>query len=190
MLFHGCGGMRPHLPLYAAVARAAGWRAFIVDCYRPRGWGRAFALATVCTGASRGADERVGDVLAAIQGVSARPDVDATKLGPGRLEPRRLGHHGGDERRGEPGDGLRRPDPEGAPIVRRQGGLAGLSLCRGGGLQPDAAVAALPEDAAVVTQRDHLTTVRNAEQVNAMVRNCGAQVESWVAGGTHGFDEP
>ena len=23
-----------------------------------------------------------------------------------------------------------------------------------------------------------------------MIRNCGSQVESWIAGGTHAFDEP
>mgnify|MGYP007077167237 FL=1 len=28
------------------------------------------------------------------------------------------------------------------------------------------------------------------DRVNAMIRNCGSQVESWIAGGTHAFDEP
>lgn len=39
-----------------------------------------------------------------------------------------------------------------------------------------------PRVLAVTCKRDHLTTVRNAEQVNAMIRNCGSQVESWIAG--------
>jgi hypothetical protein len=43
---------------------------------------------------------------------------------------------------------------------------------------------------AVTARRDHLTTVRNAEQVNAMIRGCGAEVETWIAEGTHSFDEP
>ena len=47
-----------------------------------------------------------------------------------------------------------------------------------------------PKVLAVTCRRDHLTTVRNAEQVNAMIRNCGAEVESWIAEGTHAFDEP
>ena len=47
LLFHGCGGLRDHLPKYAAAAKAAGWRAYIVDSYGARGWSRAFALATV-----------------------------------------------------------------------------------------------------------------------------------------------
>ena len=42
LLFHGCGGLRDHLPRYAEAAKAAGWRAFIVDSYGPRGWSRAF----------------------------------------------------------------------------------------------------------------------------------------------------
>ena len=80
LLFHGCGGLRDHLPRYAEVAKAAGWRAFVIDSYGPRGWGRAFTLTAVCTGLSFRGYERAGDVLAAIQGVSARPDVDATRL--------------------------------------------------------------------------------------------------------------
>jgi hypothetical protein len=47
-----------------------------------------------------------------------------------------------------------------------------------------------PKTLAVISRGDHLTTVRNAEQVHAMVRNCGAEVETWIAEGTHAFDEP
>ena len=42
----------------------------------------------------------------------------------------------------------------------------------------------------MIAARDHLTTVRNAERVHAMVRDCGVEVETWVADGTHSFDEP
>src|SRR5690606_19449000 len=80
LLFHGCGGLRDHLPRYAEAARAAGWRAFIVDSYGPRGWNRAFTLTTVCTGLVLRGYERAGDLLAAIQGISQRPDVDPTML--------------------------------------------------------------------------------------------------------------
>ncbi|KAK0350373.1 hypothetical protein LTR94_029295 [Friedmanniomyces endolithicus] len=80
LLFHGCGGLRSHLPRYAEAAKARGWRAFIVDSYGPRGWGRAFTLTAVCTGLALRGYERAGDVLAAIQGISQRPDVDETKL--------------------------------------------------------------------------------------------------------------
>ena len=37
ILFHGCGGLREHLPRYAQAAKAAGWRACIVDSYPHRG---------------------------------------------------------------------------------------------------------------------------------------------------------
>src|SRR5690606_13897429 len=80
LLFHGCGGLRAHLPRYAEAARAVGWRAFIIDSYGPRAWGRGFALAAVCTGVAFRGYERAGDVLAAIHGVSQRPDVDAAQL--------------------------------------------------------------------------------------------------------------
>src|SRR5690606_6104026 len=81
LLFHGCGGLRDHLPKYAEAAKAAGWRAFILDSYGPRGWGRLFALTMVCSGLLLRGDERAGDVLAALDGVSRRQDVDASKIG-------------------------------------------------------------------------------------------------------------
>ena len=63
LLFHGCGGLRAHLPRYAEAAKAAGWRAVIVDSYGPRGWGRPFTLTTVCTGLLFRGYERAGDCL-------------------------------------------------------------------------------------------------------------------------------
>jgi hypothetical protein len=47
-----------------------------------------------------------------------------------------------------------------------------------------------PKTLAVISRTDHLTTVRNAERVHDMVRRCGAEVETWIADGTHAFDEP
>ena len=47
-----------------------------------------------------------------------------------------------------------------------------------------------PKTLAVIARSDHLTTVRNAERVHDMIRNCGAEVETWIAEGTHSFDEP
>ena len=80
LLFHGCGGLRGHLPMYGAAAKTTGWRAVIVDSYAPRGWSRQFAMATVCTGLMLRGHERAGDILATLHGVSRRPDVDASKL--------------------------------------------------------------------------------------------------------------
>jgi len=189
LLFHGCGGLRDHLPRYAAAAKAAGWRAFIIDSYGPRGWGRAFTLTAVCTGLSFRGYERAGDVLAAIQGISARPDVDETQVTLGGWS------HGGwsimEMMSAEP-----LPNTMGVtnPADADLSGIRAVWL-----MYPYIGPFAFnrmkpwrhcPKVLAVTCKRDHLTTERNAEQVNAMIRNCGAEVESWVAIGTHAFDEP
>jgi dienelactone hydrolase len=190
LLFHGCGGLRGHLPRYAAAAKARGWRAVIVDSYAPRGWSRQFAMATVCTGLLLRGWERAGDILATIHGVSARPEVGASTLVLAGWS------HGG--------WGIM----EAMSADRERAGALGLVDAGAVSLEavkatylayPYVGVAALnrmrpwrhcPKTLAVVAAKDHLTTVRNAERVHAMVRNCGAEVETWIADGTHSFDEP
>ncbi len=189
ILFHGCGGLRGHLPKYAAAAKAAGWRAFIVDSYAPRGWSRQFAMAMVCTGVLLHGSERAGDVLAALHGVSQRPDVDASKIvlagwshgGWGIMEAMSSDRAAGQ---------LGVADPGAVPLD----GVVGTWLA-----YPYVGIGAFnrmrpwrhcPKTVAVISRTDHLTTVRNAERVHDMVRNCGADVETWIADGTHSFDEP
>jgi dienelactone hydrolase len=189
ILFHGCGGLRGHLPKYAEAAKAAGWRAFIVDSYGPRGWSRSFAMAAVCTGLLLRGWQRGGDVLAALDGVSRRRDVNPDKVVLAGWS------HGGwgimeamssDRRSGMLGVA----DPDGVSLK----GVVGAWLA-----YPYIGVAAVnrmrpwkhcPRTLAVIARTDHLTTVRNAERVHGMVRNCGAEVETWIAEGTHSFDEP
>lgn len=189
LLFHGCGGLRAHLPRYAEAAKAAGWRAVIVDSYAPRGWGRAFTLTAVCTGLALRGYERAGDVLAVIHGISRRSDVDASQLVLAGWS------HGGwsiMEMMSE------------TPAPRRMGvadpGVVDLSGVKAVWLAYSYIGAWAfnrmkpwrlhPRVFALTAGRDHLTTVRNAERVNAMIRACGAEVESWVVDGTHAFDEP
>ncbi len=189
LLFHGCGGLRAHLPRYAEAAKAAGWRAVIVDSYAPRGWGRAFTLTAVCTGLALRGYERAGDVLAVIHGISRRSDVDASQLVLGGWS------HGGwsiMEMMSE------------TPAPRRMGvedpGVVDLSGVKAVWLAYSYIGAWAfnrmkpwrlhPRVFALTAGRDHLTTVRNAERVNAMIRAGGAEVESWVVDGTHAFDEP
>ncbi|CAN5223188.1 dienelactone hydrolase family protein [soil metagenome] len=189
LLFHGCGGLRGHLPRYAEAARAAGWRAYTVDSYGARGWNRMFALSTVCTGLMLRGHERAGDILATIHGISQKPEVDASCLALAGWS------HGGwgimeamsAERRA---NSLGLANPGGTSLD----GVRATYLA-----YPYVGIAAVnamrpwrhcPRTLAVVARRDHLTTVRNAERVHAMVRNCGAQVETWIADGTHSFDEP
>ena len=190
LLFHGCGGMRDHLPLYAQAAVAAGWRAVIVDSYAPRGWSRMFALGAVCSGVALRGWERAGDVLATIEGVSRRADVDASRLALAGWS-----HGGWSIMEAMSAD----PAPSGAMgVVDAErcdlSGIKAAYLC-----YPYVGIAApnrmrpwrhCPRILAVTARRDHLTTVSNAERVNAMIRSCGAEVESWIAEGTHSFDEP
>ncbi len=189
LLFHGCGGLRGHLPKYAEVAKAAGWRAFTVDSYGPRGWSRQFAMATVCTGLLLRGHDRAGDILATLYGVSQRPDVDAAKIALAGWS------HGGwgimeamSADRARPTLGL--ADPGNVSLD----GVVAAYLA-----YPYVGIAALnrmrpwrhcPKTLAVIARSDHLTTVRNAERVHDMIRNCGAEVETWIADGTHSFDEP
>lgn len=189
LLFHGCGGLRAHLPRYAEAAKATGWRAVIVDSYAPRGWSRAFTLTAVCTGLALRGYERAGDVLAAIHGISQRSDVDSSQFVLAGWS------HGGwsiMEMMSE------------TPAPRRMGvadpGVVDLSGVKAVWLAYSYIGAWAfnrmkpwrlhPRVFALTAGRDHLTTVRNAERVNAMIRAGGAEVESWVVDGTHAFDEP
>lgn len=190
LLFHGCGGLRGHLQSYAAAAKKAGWRAVVVDSYAPRGWSREFAMATVCTGLKLRGWQRAGDLVAAVDAVSKRSDIDASTIALAGWS------HGGwaimEAMSADPD----RPGALGVTDAER----CDLSGVRATWLAyPYVGVAALnrmrpwrhcPRTLAVISAQDHLTTVRNAERVHAMIRTCGAEVETWIAAGTHSFDEP
>jgi dienelactone hydrolase len=192
ILFHGCGGLRPHLPLYAQAAVDAGWRAFVVDSYAPRGWDRTMALTLVCTGVLLRGPERSGDVAAAVWGLAQRPDVDASKLVMAGwshgswsmmdLMTMRL------ERAGEAG----LADPQTA--ARALTGIVGLGLfypyVGPGALSRTRPWVRNPPVLAVIARDDHLTSVSNARSIHDRVARGGAEVEVWVAGGTHAYDEP
>jgi dienelactone hydrolase len=190
LLFHGCGGLRAHLPLYAEAVRAAGWRACIVDSYGPREWSRTFALTMVCSGAVLRGHERGGDILAAIHGVSQRADVDADQLavagwshgGWGIMEMlaaprRRTGDLGLADSGAASLDGVR-----GSFLAYPYVGFLALARARPWRHKPVTEV--------VIARRDHLTTVGNAERIFAGHQKDGATVTSWIADGTHSFDEP
>jgi len=189
LLFHGCGGLRSHLPRYAEEAKAAGWRAFIVDSYGPRGWSRLRTLLTVCTNLNFRGIDRAGDLLAAYHGIGQRPDVDASQIVMGgwshggwslmellalKPEPRALGLQ----------------DMDQADLSK----LAGVWLAYAyiGPLAPNRLKRwQHPMNVFTMTcSRDHLTTIRNAEKINEAIRANGSSVEHWIGQGTHAFDEP
>lgn len=189
LLFHGCGGLRAHLPRYAEAARAVGVRAYIVDSYAPRGWSRAFALSMVCTGLRLRGWVRAGDLAAAVWGLSQRPEVDGSRLALAGWS------HGGwtvmealSAPCAAPGEMLLR-DPEGIDLSGVRAVFLAYPYVGGvatGRLRP---WRHQPRTLAVVAARDHLTTVRNAEQV--LKRACGeAAPEIWIADAAHAFDEP
>ena len=192
LLFHGCGGLRPHLPLYAQAAVNAGWRAYVIDSYAPRGWDRTLSLTLVCTGVLLRGSERAGDVAAAVWGLAQRPEVDASKLVMAGwshgswsmmdLMTMRL------ERAGEAG----LSDPQtAAPALA---GIVGLGLfypyVGPGALSRTRPWVRNPPVLAVIARDDHLTSVDNARSLHQRIERGGASVEVWVAGGTHAFDEP
>ena len=189
ILFHGCGGLRDHIPRYAEAAKAAGWRAFIVDSWGVRGWSRRRAVLTICTGLVMHGDLRAGDVLAAIDGVPRRRDVDASPIalagwshgGWGIMEAMSSARTPGMLGVSNPGDASLKG------VIAAWLAYPYIGFGAKNRMRP---WTHCPKTLAVISRGDHLTTVRNAERVHAMVRNCGAEVETWIADGTHAFDEP
>lgn len=190
LLFHGCGGIRPHLDRYAEAASARGARAFVVDSYAARGWTQAFGIAFVCSGSMLRGQERAGDVLAALWGLSQRPDVDPAAI---VLAGWSHGGWGVMELMAAPleTDGeLGLADARTADL----GGVKGVFL-----VYPFVGVLAVrrfapwlrrPPTLAVLARYDYLTTLRNAERVWEAVRGSGVAVETWIADAPHSFDEP
>jgi len=189
IIFHGCGGLRSHLPRYAEAAKAAGYRAFIVDSYGPRGWSRIKTLMTVCTNLAFKGRERASDILAAWDEIAARPNVKADQIVLAGWS------HGGwsimelmTTPLGSPRIDL--SDSDSAKLTAPMGVY--LAYAYVGALAPARLKPWLYKTRiyALTCQRDHLTTVRNAERVNDAIRANGSSVESWIACGTHAFDEP
>lgn len=190
ILFHGCGGVRPHLPQYAAAAAEAGYRAFVVDSYAARGWPPRLVMTLVCTGAMFRGAERTGDVIAAIRGLSSRSDVDPSRIALAGWS------HGGWAIMDLMTLPLAEPGEAGL-IDAAESDLAGvrsafLAYPYVGPLAASRSRSWLrrPSVFGVIARRDHLTTVANARRVYARIREAGAPVEEWVAEGTHSFDEP
>ena len=190
ILFHGCAGVRPHIDTYARAAAQQGFRAFIVDSYEARGWSQAYATTFVCAGAMFWGRERAGDVLAATWGLSQDPGVDSARINLAGWS------HGAWsimdmmtmplERSGEAA--LADPSPDCLAgvqslfLVYPYGGPGALSRSR-----PWVRTA---ETFGVVAEKDHLTPQADALRVFDAAKQQDADVQVWIAPGTHAFDAP
>ena len=189
LMFHGCGGLGPHLDHYAAAATALGVRVVVVDSFAPRGWSPAFAKAFVCTGMRFRGAERAGDVLAAAHGAVCELGAD-----PGALILAGWSHGAWSimdlmtmplARPGEAG--LRDPSPgpldgvRGLFLAYPYGGLTALSR--------DRDWVRRPRTLAVLGEDDRVTHPRDAQRIYDRVAAGGCQLEVWRAPGAHAFDE-
>jgi dienelactone hydrolase len=77
---HGCGGAKPIQDDYARAAKEVGALVLILDSLTPRGIGYDKALKLVCTGQRLRGRERAGDVVAGLEMLRRRSDVDQKRL--------------------------------------------------------------------------------------------------------------
>ena len=189
LMFHGCGGLGPHLDDYAAAATARGIRTVVVDSFGPRGWSDRFGKTFVCTGVTFRGAERAGDVVAAAHGAIAELDADPEALVLAGWS------HGGWaimdlmtmplERPGEAG--LEDPSPavlagvKGLFLAYPYGGLTALSRTRDWVRRPRAL--------AVLGERDRVTHPRDAQLIYDRVKAGGCELEVMRVDGAHAFDE-
>lgn len=189
LLFHGCGGLRSHLPLYAEAAVDAGWTAFVVDSYAARGWSRAFALTTVCTGMTLWGRERAGDVLAAAWGLIAE----------GRLDPGCVAFAGWSHGGWSVMDLMTMPlvmpgeaalaDPTPAPLSGLKGVFLAYPYGGFGALSRRRNWVRTPKVLGVLCLFDHVTSVRDTRRIFEAPVRAGAEVALDEVRATHSYDE-
>jgi dienelactone hydrolase len=190
LLFHGCGGVREHTSRYAHTAAEAGMRAFVVDSYAARGWTRAFGLAFVCSGLAFRGSERTGDLVAAAWGVGRRPDVRADRLAMAGWS------HGSwaimdlmTMPLTDPGEaGLADATPE--PLAGLKSVYLGYPYGGLGALSRTRPWVRTPRTVGVLCEKDHVTSVADADRIYTTVRKAGGELEVWRVPATHAFDEP
>lgn len=189
VLFHGCGGMRPHIHTYAKAAAALGIRAYVVDSFTPRGWDRAFAVSLICTGAFMQGYERSGDVLSVLWGLkqSGRVDMDNVVLAGFS--------HGGwsimdlmTQALTESGE-AKLADPDAALADQVKGLFLVYPYISFPARSNTKPWVRHPKTFAVLAEKDHLTPVRHAKKIFANVTAAGSAVEVLPMAASHAFDE-
>jgi len=190
LLFHGCGGRRPYLDRYISAITDSGVAAIAIDSFAPRGWSRARALATVCTGLTLPGRERAGDVLAGLWGVSRMASVDGARLALAGWS------HGGwsimdlmTMPLGRPGEaGIADPDPVLLAGVRAL--VLAYPYCGPGALTQAHAWRRTPDVFAFVGEADRVARPDACRRAFRRAEEAGARIEAWrPSGATHAFDE-
>lgn len=188
VLFHGCGGMRPHVHTYAQAAALTGVRAYVVDSFAARGWDRLFATSMICTGVVMQGYERSGDVLSIMWGLRESRIVDMDNVLLAGFS------HGGwsimdlmTEPLTEAGEAkLTDPDPSLAnvrglflvyPYINFPARSNGNAWLRH------------PKVFAVLAEKDHLTPVKHSRKIFDKVQAAGSEVSLLSLNASHAFDE-
>ncbi len=189
VLFHGCGGMRPHVHLYAQAVALTGVRAYVVDSFKPRGWDRNFAVSLICTGAVLQGYERAGDVLSVLYGLqqSGRVDMDKVIL---------IGFsHGGwsiMDLMTSPLDTLgnvKIADPDPALVDRLRGLYLVYPYINFPARSNTSKWRHTPKTFVVLASKDHLTPIRHSQKVFGKLKAQGVDVTTLELDASHAFDE-
>ncbi len=189
LLFHACNGVREHIHDYARQAADLGMRAFVVDSFKPRGWDYTAAVSLVCSGLALHGYERSGDVLAAVWGLSQRPEVDADRLVLAGWS------HGGwsimdlmAQKLARSGE-ARLADPDPHVLAGVRGLFLVYPYINVPALSATHAWTTRPKTLAVLAERDFLTPHHHAVSVLGHLRDEGAAIETVTLNATHCFDE-
>jgi len=189
VLFHGCGGMRPHVHFYARAVALTGVRAYVVDSFKPRGWDRNFAVSLICTGAVLQGYERAGDVLSVLYGLqqSGRVDMDRVILSGFS--------HGGWSIMDLMTSPLNRAgnvkiaDPDPALVDRLRGLYLVYPYINFPARTNTAKWLHRPKTFAVLANKDHLTPIKHARKIFGKLKAQGVDVTTLALDATHAFDE-
>lgn len=189
VLFHGCGGMRPHVHLYAQAVALTGVRAYVIDSFKPRGWDRNFAVSLICSGAVLQGYERAGDVLSVLYGLqkSSRVDMDKVIL---------CGFsHGGwsiMDLMTSPltkAGNVRIADPDPALVDRLKGLFLVYPYINFPARSNTAKWLHKPEAFVVLANKDHLTPIKHSQKVFGKLKAQGVDVTALELDASHAFDE-
>jgi len=189
VLFHGCGGLRPHIHLYAQAAALTGVRAYVVDSFAPRGWDRNFAVSLICTGMVMQGYERSGDVLSVLWGLKQSGKVDMSNVVLAGFS------HGGwsimdlmTQRLERPGE-AKLADPDASLAEAVKGLFLVYPYINFPARSNTRAWVRHPKTFVVMAEKDHLTPLKHTQKIFSNVKAAGAPVETLSLPATHAFDE-